>query len=135
MVQLPCKHLFDIECIIPWLKNSGMCPDCCDNMVNKWFRLVGWLFCNYFVIIRESSIKVSWSLNPILWVFECAANTKRIRIKVLNRLIESSNLSVSGNTPLLFVIWMSILNFTNNRFIELNPRMSNLKIKVLKEFI
>lgn len=28
VMKLPCGHLFNTECIIPWLKNSAVCPNC-----------------------------------------------------------------------------------------------------------
>lgn len=27
-IQLPCKHVFHDECILPWIKQSGTCPVC-----------------------------------------------------------------------------------------------------------
>lgn len=27
-IELPCKHVFHDECILPWIKQSGTCPVC-----------------------------------------------------------------------------------------------------------
>lgn len=27
-IKLPCGHLFNPQCLIPWLKNSSVCPNC-----------------------------------------------------------------------------------------------------------
>ena len=32
LVSLPCGHLFNKECIVPWLKNSSLCPNCRQNI-------------------------------------------------------------------------------------------------------
>lgn len=28
LIKLPCDHLFNKECIYPWLKESAVCPNC-----------------------------------------------------------------------------------------------------------
>ena len=28
VMKLPCGHLFNPQCLVPWLKNSAVCPNC-----------------------------------------------------------------------------------------------------------
>ena len=32
-IELPCKHVFHDECILPWIKQSGTCPVCRHELV------------------------------------------------------------------------------------------------------